>query len=366
MSKRGENIRKRKDGRWEGRYPGKDGKTHSVYGKTYQEAKKKLSQWRVAERGTNSGAEVRSAPVVLFKDICEEWFNQKNLKIKASSYSTYHTTVYNHLIPLWGEKDVFQIDFGAEAPKLIQQKIESEISAKRIHEIIQRLKQILKFAHIRYGLPEIDIQADIQQYIRKEIQVLTEEEQLKLTNLLLIKKDRRKLGVLLSLYMGLRIGEVCALKWGDIDFEAGTLTISKTLQRIKNFDPNSPSKTKVIIGTPKSAKSCRCLPIPKFLLAILREYRGNDDEYILTGSPVVFIEPRQYENIFHSYLKEAGIRSINYHALRHSFATRAVERGVDIKTLSEILGHSSVSITLQLYVHPSMTEKKRSMEKIAG
>lgn len=366
MSKRGENIRKRKDGRWEGRYPGKDGKTHSVYGKTYQEARKKLSQKRVAEKETSSGAGVRSAPVVLFQDVCGAWFYQKSLKIKASSYSTYHTTVYNHLIPLWGEREIFQIDFAAEASKLIQQKIEEELSAKRIHEIIQRLKQILKFAQSRYGLPKIDIQANIQQYIRKEIQALTEEEQLKLTNLLLIKKDRRKLGVLLSLYMGLRIGEVCALQWSDIDFDAGTLTISKTLQRIKNFDKNASSKTKIIVGTPKSTKSCRCLPIPKFLLEILRECRGNDYAYILTGSAVAFIEPRQYENIFHDYLKEAGIRSINYHALRHSFATRAVERNVDIKTLSEILGHSSVAITLQLYVHPSMAAKQKSMEQIAS
>lgn len=366
MSKRGENIRKRKDGRWEGRYPGKDGKTHSVYGKTYKEVKKKLSQRRVAEKETSSGAGVRSAPVVLFQDVCEAWLYQKSLKIKASSYSTYHTTVYNHLISLWGEKDVFQIDFSTEAQKMIQQKIEEELSAKRIHEIIQRLKQILKFAQSRYSLPQMDIQADIQKYIRKEIQVLTEEEQLKLTNLLLIKKGRRKLGVLLSLYMGLRIGEVCALTWEDIDFEAGTLTISKTLQRIKNFDKNASSKTKIIVGTPKSAKSCRCLPIPKFLLEILRECRSSNYGYILTGSAVSFIEPRQYENIFHDYLKEAEIRVINYHALRHSFATRAVERNVDIKTLSEILGHSSVAITLQLYVHPTMAAKQKSMEQIAS
>lgn len=366
MPRRGENIRKRKDGRWEGRYKDTDGKYKSVYGKSYREAKEKLNKKRAIEKDTNSGAEVRSVPVVLFKTVCQEWLNLKKLKIKASSYSTYYTAVYNHLIPAWGEQNILRIDFSAEVPKLILQKIEEELSAKRIYEIIQRLRQILKFAQRNYGLSDIDIQADIQQCIQKEIQILTDEEQQKLTNLLLIKKDIRKLGVLLSLYMGLRIGEVCALKWKDINFETGTLTISKTLQRIKNFDENSPAKTKIIIGTPKSAKSCRCLPIPKFLLEILKEYRGYEHEYILTGSPTVFIEPRQYENIFKSYLKETGISFINYHALRHKFATTAVEKNVDIKTLSDILGHSNITITMQLYVHPSMKNKQLCIEKIAS
>lgn len=366
MPRRGENIRKRKDGRWEGRYKDTNGNYKSVYGKSYKGVKEKLNKERIIKKETNSGAEVRSVPVTLFKTVCQEWLNLKSLKIKASSYSTYYTTIYNHLIPIWGERDIFKIDFPAEVSKLILQKIEEELSAKRIYEIIQRLKQILKYAQRSYGLSNIDIQADIQQCIQKEIQIITDEEQQKLTNLLLMKNDIRKPGVLLSLYMGLRIGEVCALKWNDINFDAGTLTISKTLQRVKNFDEDSPSKTKIIIGTPKSAKSCRCLPIPKFLLAILKEYRGHEVEYILTGSPTTFIEPRQYENIFKSYLKEAGIRFINYHALRHKFATKAVEKNVDIKTLSDILGHSNITITMQLYVHPSMKNKQLCIEKIAS
>lgn len=365
MPKRGENIRKRNDGRWEGRYKDNNGKYKSVYGKSYREVKEKLKDKRITEKNTTEQILKASASSLLFKSVCDEWLFLKNTNIKISSYSTYHTTVYNHLIPFWGDRNINLIDFSVETTRLVQQKIDEELSAKSIKEIIQRLKQILKFAEKRYGVFNADIQTDIQQSYLKEIEVLTDEEYKKLTNALFIKKDIRKLGVLLSLYMGLRIGEVCALNWGDIDFERGTLYISKTLQRVKSFDENNPAKTKIIIGTPKSKKSRRCLPIPKFLLDILKSYKCDNNAYILTGSSE-FIEPRQYENIFKRYLKEVNIHSINYHALRHTFATRAVEKNVDVKTLSEILGHSSIAITMQLYVHPSMRTKKLCIEKIAS
>lgn len=366
MPKKGENIHKRKDGRWEGRYKNGDGKYISVYGKSYREAKDKLRAGQAAKKDSTAGAEFCSAPAVSFKKVCEEWLSAKEFKIKVSTYSAYYTVVHNHLIPFWSDRDIYKIDFSVEVPQLVQQKANEGLSSKRIQEIIQRLKQVLQFAKKHYGVAPLDVELDIQQYSGKEIAVLTEEEQQKLTDLLLIREDVRKLGVLLSLYMGLRIGEICALQWSDIDFVSGVLTISKTLQRVKNFDQNSPNKTAVVIGTPKSIKSRRSLPIPQFLLKILKEYRGRGNEYILTGSTTAFIEPRQYENILKSYLKTACVRPVNYHALRHTFATRAIEKNVDIKTLSEILGHSSITITLQLYVHPSMKNKQICMEKIAS
>lgn len=365
MPKRGENIRRRKDGRWEGRYKNRNGKYTSVYGKSYREVKDKLKAVLPENAEVATGVEISSAPAVSFQEVCEEWLSSKKLKIKASSYSAYYTVLFNHLAPFWEGKEINQIDFSEEVPELIQQKLEEGFSVNRIQEILQRLKQVLKFAQRRYGLNNPEIEVDIQQYIGKEIRVLTEEEQKTLTNLLLIQEDTRKLGVFISLYMGLRIGEVCALQWSDIDFEAGTLTITKTLQRVKNFEKDSTAKTKIIIGAPKSAKSRRCLPIPKFLLQILKNYRGNANDYLLTGTHV-FIEPRQYENIWKGYLQAVHIRPVNYHALRHTFATRAIEKGIDIKTLSEILGHSTITITLQTYVHSSMKNKKLCMEKIAG
>lgn len=360
--KRGENIRKRKDGRWEGRYSGGDGKTHSVYGKSYREAREKLNRCRLQKE---SGKKEKTLSKLPFQFVCEAWLEMKSLKLKPSSYAAYYTIVYNHLIPFWQNKSIYQIDFPREAKQLVQTKKMQNLSSRRVQEILSRLKQILKFASKHYALPVIELDLEISPYCQKEVQVLCEEEQQKITGSLMIRQDRRKLGVFLSLYLGLRIGEVCALQWGDIDFDAQTLQISKTMQRVKNLNPNEPCKTKVIIGTPKSIKSRRCLPLPFFLFTMLKAYQSRPDAFILTGTNR-FVEPRQYENIFKSYLKELSIKPVNYHALRHTFATRAVTKGVDIKTLSELLGHSSVSITLQLYVHPSMQEKARSIEKIAG
>lgn len=367
MPKRGENIRKRKDGRWEARYKDENGKYKSVYGRTYKEVKEKsLSQQNTKEKRT-AGAENLSPPVVLFHSVCEEWLAFKKKKIKISSYCTYSTIVHNHLIPFFENTDIREIDFQEKIVSFIEQKAQENLSEKRIKEIIQRLKQIIKFMEKRYGVHK-DFEIYLPEYVQhtqREVQVLTEEEQQRLTSVLLRKNNKDRIGILLSLFMGLRIGEVCAMLWSDIDLETGVLSVSKTLQRIKNFDKDILGKTRIVIGTPKSRKSYRILPIPQFLLQILKEYKSNDDTYIMT-SKRSFIEPRQYENIFKNYLKEAHVRSIHYHVLRHTFATRALEKGIDIKTLSEILGHSNVTTTLQLYVHPSMKNIKLCMEKIAS
>lgn len=367
MPKRGENIRKRKDGRWEARYKDENGKYKSVYGRTYREVKEKLLNQRTAKERRTAGAEKLSPPAVLFQSVCEAWLNFEKEKIKISSYSTYSNIVYNHLIPFFGDMDIQKINFQKDIATFIEKMIMEKLSAKRIKEIIQRLKQILKFMEKYYGVHR-DLEIFLPEYIRntpKETLVLDEDEQQKLTSVLLITSDINRIGILLSLFMGLRIGEVCAMLWSDIDLEAGVLSVSKTLQRVKNFDKDIAGKTRIVIGAPKSIKSCRTLPIPQFLLQILKEYKSNDDTYITTCKRS-FIEPRQYENIFKRYLKEANIRNFNYHALRHTFATRALEKGIDVKTLSDILGHSNVTTTLQLYVHPSMKNKKLCMEKIAS
>ncbi len=363
MPKKGENIRKRKDGRWEGRYTGKDGKTHSVYGKTYKETKEKLCTERIEKRYKTK---LQKTDIVYFELVCDEWLKKKKLRLKESSYATYYTTVYKHLIPVWRNKNIHCIDFQTDIQNLIQKKQDEKLSSKRIKEILCRLEQILIYAEQKYNLSHVWIEADFADSVTKEVTILSEEEQKKLSQKLLIQHDRKKLGILLSLYLGLRIGEVCALQWSDIDFQNGTIHINKTLQRVKCFEEDNKNKTKIIMGTPKSIKSRRTLPLPFFLFTILKEYRSSPNAFILTGTPFCFIEPRQYENIFKTYLKELSIRQVNYHSLRHTFATRAVEKEVDIKTLSELLGHSSVSVTLQLYVHPSMKDKAKSIEKIAG
>ena len=161
------------------------------------------------------------------------------------------------------------------------------------------------------------------------------------------------------MYSGLRIGELCALTWEDVDFENGVVRVEKTLQRVPMRSENN--KTSVVITSPKSKTSVREIPIPAFVMDILKRSRHSDNCYILSGTnrPV---EPRTMQNRFKAVLKECGIRSANFHLLRHTYATVCIESGFDAKTVSELLGHSNVNITLNRYVHSSMEMKKKCVD----
>ena len=165
------------------------------------------------------------------------------------------------------------------------------------------------------------------------------------------------------MFSGLRIGELCALEWGDISLESGTIYIHQNIQRIQ-IKGNGEKKTEVVITTPKSQCSIRTIPMPEFLISILREADIERRGYLLTGSKK-YLEPRSMENHFHKILDEISMRQVNFHTLRHTFATRCIEVGFDIKSLSEILGHANVNITLNRYVHPSFQLKKENMERLS-
>ena len=179
---------------------------------------------------------------------------------------------------------------------------------------------------------------------------------------MLINQDIYKLGVLLCLYTGIRIGELCALKWGNISFEEKTLKIDKTMQRLQCDD--KAEKTEIVISEPKSSCSIRLIPLPDFIISELTKYKSDDNNYVLSMNNKRFVEPRTMQNHFYKYISEAHIEKANFHCLRHTFATRCVEKDFEIKSLSEILGHSSVKITLDKYVHISMQMKRNNMSKI--
>lgn len=189
--------------------------------------------------------------------------------------------------------------------------------------------------------------------------MLTKEQQSQLVKYLLSNMSMTSLCILLSLYTGLRVGEVCGLMWDDIDFEKGILTVRRTVQRICTDS----RKTEIIADTPKSRSSRRSIPIPIFILKLLRDSRSSNNNYILSGSENI-IEPRTLQRRFKSILNKVNLPSVNYHCLRHMFATNALQAGFDIKTLSEILGHANVETTLNRYVHTSMERKKACMALI--
>lgn len=371
MSRRGDNIRKRKDGRWEARVIERhteDGKAcyKSIYANSYTEVKNKSRSYQKQE------LKQKTTTCKTVDVVSDEWLESMGIKLKQSTYALYYRRIQEHIIPYFKNIKVDRINNDTVnrfiRDKSINGRLDKKggLSAKTINDLVSMLNQILIFAqkkgYVMGYVPDIIKPKQEQQ----ELTVLTKSEQKELVRYLQQDTDAIKLGVLISLYTGIRLGELCALKWSDIDVQEGTLKIDKTIQRIKNTDKYATSKTKIVIDKPKSQKSLRVVPIPTFLHDKLLSQRNRsfNNSYLLTGNNT-YIEPRTYQKHFKRILKGANIREVNLHALRHTYATRAIESGIDIKTLSELLGHSSVKFTLDRYIHSSTELKKESVEKLA-
>lgn len=196
------------------------------------------------------------------------------------------------------------------------------------------------------------------------MRVLSRNEQEELYHYLYTELTPGNIGILISLFTGLRVGEVCALRWEDISFPEQAIYVHQTMQRVQvKNDPNQ--KTKIIITAPKSACSIRTIPIPDLLVPVLELYKTTAIGYVLTNSHQRIMEPRTLQNYFKKALRNSSIKDANFHSLRHTFATRCIELGFDVKTLSEILGHAGVNITMNRYVHPSMELKKENMQRLS-
>lgn len=327
------------------------------------------NRFRGAE-GTNRGIVGDVAhDNILYGELLDMWLKSCSLKVKRSSYARYCHLVNTHIRPSLGKLRLREIDNDRledyVAFLLAEGRIDKSggLSPKTVSDILCIVKSSLRHAQARgYALfcsPElISVKRG-----KGEMRVLCADEQLKITEYLTRDTDELKLGILLSLYAGLRIGEVCALKWDDIDTKSGICSVKRTLLRIQS-DGSDGRKTEIIITSPKSESSERDIPLPDFLLETAAKLKKGDDCYVLTGRSDKFVEPRTMQNAFKRMLADCGIEDANYHALRHTFATRCVEIGFEIKSLSEILGHSSVNITLNKYVHPSLELKKQNMNKL--
>ena len=178
-----------------------------------------------------------------------------------------------------------------------------------------------------------------------------------------VQIDYKLLGILLSLYLGLRLGEVCGLKWADFDFENNCVYIQRSVERIPDYD-DSKNKTRLIITEPKTAASFRVLPIPSRLRGLIYKMMDYSSEFVIPGKTHKYVDPRTLQYSYKKILNECHLRDIHYHSLRHTFATRCIESGMDVKSLSEILGHSSVNITLNIYVHSSLEHKQKQIDNV--
>lgn len=361
MPRKGENIYKRKDGRWEGRLPNgskSDGKTRyrSVYGFSYLDVKKKLKT-----AAQNSAPRHKKSDEITVGEIAEKWLCVQKIKCKPSSLNKYFNICKNHIIPSLGSVKMSMLK-AENVEQILNQN--ANLSPKTLQDILCVAKMLVSFAkrvgaECRADFSMISVKTE-----KKQIRVFSVSEQHKLMDYLQDNDSKIAFGVYLTLCTGLRIGELCALKKKNFSFENGSLFVEKTLQRIQT--PNSQTKTKVIIESPKSSSSIREIPLTDELLERAFEVIENTDSesFLLTGSAEKFIEPAVMRYHFGKILSACGLKDAHFHTLRHTFATRCVEAGVDIKSLSEILGHENVNITLNRYVHSSRDFKRENMKKL--
>lgn len=364
MPRRGENIRKRKDGRWEARILSADGKHRSVYAKSYADLKEKLKLSCEEQEETNTVKQVfQEVDNIPFEQLCNEWIEETQIKNKQSTVARYREIVKKHLLQYFKNTPVTRDSVNA----FILYKTGQEcLQEKTIYDIVTVLMQIIKYGEKRDLIHDFISDISRPTVHKKELEVLTKEEQEKLVSSIKAHVTYENIGILLSLYAGLRLGEICALQWQDIDVDRGTISVTKTMQRIQRKTECQHEKTVVITDSPKSQNSIRTIPIPNFLREELKRLSNkcSPASYVLTAREDQYIEPRAYQYKFKKYLEKAEIRNINFHALRHTFATRAVEQNIDVKVLSEILGHATVNFTLDRYVHLSFSFKKQNMEKL--
>lgn len=354
-----ENITRRKDGRFMGRFIiGRDtgGKAvyQYVYGKTYDEAQEKVMIGKAIESCFLSGRGIS------VKKAYDEWLNAVANRVKESSFANYKMKFEKHILPEFGDMPVSELS--AEAINaFICKKIKNGLSASYVRDIFVVFKTMLKYAQEEYNfkLPLKNIA--LPKCEKKEVKNINDTEQSMLVAYLKQHMNLASFGILISLLMGLRIGELCGLKWSDVDFKNKLLHIGKTVQRITLSDGNR--KTKVIISSPKSETSHRRISIPDCLIEYFEKFRANDDYYILSGSEKL-IEPRTMQYRYKKVLQAAKVSNHNYHQLRHTFATNCMQNGFDIKTLSNVLGHSNVSLTLSRYIHPDFSHERRLMNNM--
>lgn len=294
--------------------------------------------------------------------IADLWKEEKRQFVKKSTFAVYSLIVETHLLPAFGnltavtEKDVQ--DF-------VLYKLNGGLSQKTIKDMLIVLRMILKYGakknYCIYAPIDVIFPTDRE---RQELEVLSIANQRKIMRFVEDNFTFRNLGILICLSTGIRIGEICALTWDDIDIESGVIHIRKTIQRIY-IRENGIRRTELMIDTPKTATSIRDIPMTKDLLSILKPLRKvvNETYFVLTND-VTPTEPRTYRNFYKKILAKLEIPPIKFHGLRHSFATRCIESRCDYKTVSVILGHSNISTTLNLYVHPNYEQKKKCIDRM--
>lgn len=295
-------------------------------------------------------------------EIIKLWENDKKLYVKKSTYSAYLLLIENHINPYFADKEKITEE---DVQKFVLTELRKGLSQKSIKDIIIVLKMILKFAVKQKLLAYNEIEIKFPTVAEKtDLEVLNKNDHKKIINYLQENFTFKNLGIYICLSTGMRIGEICGLLWSDIDVESGIIKVRRTVQRIYVIDGET-RHTEILIDTPKTKNSIRDIPMTTELYKIIKPLKKvvNNDFYVITNEAKP-TEPRTYRNYYERLIKRLGIPKLKFHGLRHSFATRCIESKCDYKTVSVILGHSNISTTLNLYVHPNMEQKKKCIDQM--
>ena len=301
-----------------------------------------------------------------FQELYKEWITTKSLYVKRSTLAAYKLQLRNHILPAIGNTEIDSIKTGL-LQHFINDMLDKGLSVKTTQDVIITVKMIMRYGaemelvshktfNLKYPTRNIDCTQKIETY--------SFEEQKKIAQYIIDNPSSKNIGILIVLCTGMRIGEVCALKWENIDLYAKIIQVRNTVSRV--YDPTGDRKTSIEFGRPKTIDSNRDIPIQTDLYRILKKFRAVscDDYFVVSGSRNL-LEPRTYRNYYRKFItEEVGLNHcIKFHGLRHTFATRLVEKGAEITAVSKILGHSDVSITMNLYVHPTTISKANCINK---
>lgn len=317
---------------------------------------------RAAKRKKSIGekAAARKIGGITVSELLSEWLCTMEVRVKETTLSNYRGKAERHILPAFGNTEAAQLQ-APQVQEFIAYKLKNGLSKSYVSDIIVLMKAMFKYGSRRYGFPDPLSEVMLPKKRKPPTELLTDRQQKKLQRYLVNSPDLTALGIMLCLFTGIRLGELCALQWRDINFRSKTLSVTKTVQRIPNADGCG---TKIVITEPKTVSSNRTVPIPDCVIAVLKDFKSKGDFYLLSGTEKP-VEPRTMQYRFQSVLKKEKLPSVRFHALRHMFATNCIALGFDVKSLSEILGHSGVEITLNRYVHSSMEKKKEYMKRLS-
>ena len=366
MARRGENIRNRKDGRWEGRYIKGRKPDHTaiwgyIYGRTYAAVKKELTI-----RKNELQAFVLSAGNPTFRDLAQKWENSIFLGVKPSTAAHYRYTLQHYIFPVLGSVRVKELNEVVLENGLLEiispvDNCHKPLGHTMARECLILVRRICRYAVHQHLMRPMEISLKLPP-THSSMTVLNQDEQKQVFRYVTQAATPRKIGILLMMQMGLRIGEVCGLQWQDFDLDKGILSVRRTVKRI--YVENQ--RTKVVVQSPKTATSERAIPIPRKILSLVYQLHNSQSPHtwFLSSQEAKPVEPRCYSKSIHCYLKHAQVSSVHPHALRHTFATTCLQNGCNVKTLSEIMGHASSDITMKLYVHTCWEWKRAEIERI--